>query len=206
MEKNYIVDARGEQCPIPVVKTKKVLDSIEGDAVIKVLVDNETAVQNVTRMGMHAGARVSSCKTGEKAFEVTIAVSGKERQESCGTEETVCIPDVKGDLVIAVDTAVMGHGNDELGKVLMKGFLFAVTQLPELPRTMIFYNGGVQLTTEGSDSLEDLKSLEAQGVQIKSCGTCLNYYGLSDSLRVGEVTNMYDIVETLAAAGKVIRP
>ena len=100
----------------------------------------------------------------------------------------------------------MGHGNDELGKVLMRGFLFAVTQLEKLPKTMLFYNGGVLLTTEGSDSIEDLKNLEAQGVEIKSCGTCLNYYGISDKLKVGEVTNMYDIVETLAAASKVIKP
>ena len=116
------------------------------------------------------------------------------------------IPDVKGDFVIAVDTATMGRGNDELGKVLMKGFIFAVTQLEKLPKTMLFYNGGATLTTEGSDSLEDLKSLEAQGVEIKTCGTCLNYYGLTDKLQVGEVTNMYDIVETLAKAPKVVKP
>ena len=88
----------------------------------------------------------------------------------------------------------------------MKGFLFAVTQLEKLPKTMLFYNGGATLTTEGSDSLEDLKSLEAQGVEIKTCGTCLNYYGLTDKLQVGEVTNMYDIVEILAKAAKVVKP
>ena len=175
----YMVNAMGEQCPIPVVKTKKVLDSIQGDAEIEVLVDNETAVQNLTRMGKNTGAEVFSEKK---------------------------IPDVKGDFVVAVDTATMGRGNDELGKVLMKGFLFAVTQLDELPKTMLFYNGGATLTTEGSDSLEDLKSLEAQGVTIKTCGTCLNYYGLTEKLCVGEVTNMYDIVETMAKASKVIKP
>ena len=170
MEQKYTVDARGEQCPIPVVKTKKVLDGIQGDAEITVLVDNETAVQNLTRMGKHAGA------------------------------------EVRVDFVIAVDTATMGRGNDELGKVLMKGFIFAVTQLEKLPKTMLFYNGGATLTTEDSDSLEDLKSLEAQGVEIKTCGTCLNYYGLTDKLQVGEVTNMYDIVEILAKAAKVVKP
>lgn len=205
MEHKYVVDARGEQCPIPVVKTKKVLDGIQGEAVITVLVDNETAVQNVTRMGKHAGAEVSSKKMGEHEFQVVLSVNGAVSQDVLA-EDTACVPDVKGNLVIAVDTAVMGRGNDELGKVLMKGFLFAVTQLPELPRTMLFYNGGVLLTTEGSDSLEDLRSLEAQGVQIKSCGTCLNYYGLSDKLKVGEVTNMYDIAETLASAAKVVKP
>lgn len=108
--------------------------------------------------------------------------------------------------MIAVDTATMGRGNEELGKVLMKGFIFAVTQMETLPETMLFYNGGATLTTEGSDSLEDIKSLEAQGVTIKTCGTCLNYFGLTEKLQVGEVTNMYDIAETLSKAGKVVKP
>ena len=205
MEQKYTVDARGEQCPIPVVKTKKVLDGIQGDAEITVLVDNETAVQNLTRMGKHAGAEVLSEKKSDQDFLVIFRV--KDQKPSETQEETVeCIPDVRGDFVIAVDTATMGRGNDELGKVLMKGFLFAVTQLEKLPKTMLFYNGGATLTTEDSDSLEDLKSLEAQGVEIKTCGTCLNYYGLTDKLQVGEVTNMYDIVETLAKAAKVVKP
>ena len=169
------------------------------------LVDNETAVQNLTRMGKHAGAEVLSEKKSDQEFQVIFRV--KDQKPSETQEETVeCIPDVRGDFVIAVDTATMGRGNDELGKVLMKGFLFAVTQLEKLPKTMLFYNGGATLTTEDSDSLEDLKSLEAQGVEIKTCGTCLNYYGLTDKLQVGEVTNMYDIVETLAKAAKVVKP
>lgn len=202
----YTVNAMGEQCPIPVVKTKKVLDSIQGDAEIEVLVDNETAVQNLTRMGKNTGAEVFSEKKSDKEFHVFIRVKDRQPVTDTKAEEVSCIPDVKGDFVVAVDTATMGRGNDELGKVLMKGFLFAVTQLAELPKTMLFYNGGATLTTEGSDSLDDLKSLEAQGVTIKTCGTCLNYYGLTEKLKVGEVTNMYDIVETMAKASKVVKP
>ena len=204
-EQKYTVNAMGEQCPIPVVKTKKVLDSVQGDAEITVFVDNETAVQNLTRMGRTAGAEVLAEKKSDREFHVILRV--KDRQPATGTQEEVtCIPDAKGDFVITVDTATMGRGNDELGKALMKGFLFAVTQLDELPKTMLFYNGGATLTTEGSDSLDDLKSLEAQGVTIKTCGTCLNYYGLTEKLKVGEVTNMYDIVETMAKASKVVKP
>ena len=204
-EQKYTVNAMGEQCPIPVVKTKKVLDSVQGDAEITVFVDNETAVQNLTRMGRTAGAEVLAEKKSDREFHVILRV--KDRQPSAGIQEEVnCIPDVKSDFVIAVDTATMGRGNDELGKVLMKGFLFAVTQLDELPKTILFYNGGATLTTEGSDSLDDLKSLEAQGVTIKTCGTCLNYYGLTEKLKVCEVTNMYDIVETMAKASKVVKP
>ena len=204
-EQKYTVYAMGEQCPIPVVKTKKVLDSVQGDADITVFVDNETAVQNLTIMGRTAGAEVLAERKSDREFHVILRV--KDRQPSAGIQEEVnCIPDVKSDFVIAVDTATMGRGNDELGKVLMKGFLFAVTQLDELPKTILFYNGGATLTTEGSDSLDDLKSLEAQGVTIKTCGTCLNYYGLTEKLKVGEVTNMYDIVETMAKASKVVKP
>lgn len=205
-EQKYTVNAMGEQCPVPVVKTKKVLDGIQGDAEITVLVDNETAVQNLTRMGKNAGAEVLSEKKSDKEFHVMIRVKDFKPKTDAQNEEVTCIPDAKGDFVIAVDTATMGRGNDELGKVLMKGFLFAVTQLDVLPKTMLFYNGGATLTTEGSDSLDDLKSLEAQGVTIKTCGTCLNYYGLTEKLQVGEVTNMYDIVETMAKASKVVKP
>ena len=118
----------------------------------------------------------------------------------------VCRPDRRKDTVIVISSDRMGEGNDELGAVLMKGFIFAVSQLEELPKTMLFYNGGATLTAEGSDSLEDLKSLEAQGVEILTCGTCLNYYGLTEKLQVGSVTNMYTIVEKMAEADKIIKP
>jgi selenium metabolism protein YedF len=107
---------------------------------------------------------------------------------------------------VAIGSDKMGEGNEELGKVLLKGFIYALTQLDTLPDTMLFYNGGAKITTEGSDSLEDLKSLEAQGVEILTCGTCLNYYNLSDQLKVGSVTNMYAIVETLSNADKILKP
>ena len=100
----------------------------------------------------------------------------------------------------------MGIGNDELGKVLMKGFIYALSQLEELPETIVFYNGGATIPVEGNVSLEDLKSMEAQGVTIKTCGTCLDYYNLKEKLAVGTITNMYDIVETMNNAAHIIRP
>ena len=100
----------------------------------------------------------------------------------------------------------MGEGGEELGRILIKGFLFALTQQEHLPSTVLFYNGGAKLTTEGSASLEDLKTLEANGVEILTCGTCLDYYGLKDKLAVGGVTNMYVIVEKQMQADLVLRP
>lgn len=196
------VNAIGDNCPIPVIKTKKAMQEVTGDETIEVLVDNEIAVRNVTKMATSAGASASSEKTAEKEFKITILMNGAVKME----EETACVPDRKENTVVVFASDRMGSGNDELGKVLIKGFIFAVTQLEKLPKTMLFYNGGATLTAEGSDSLEDLKSLEAQGVEILTCGTCLNYYGLTEKLQVGSVTNMYTIVEKMAEADKIVKP
>ena len=191
------VNALGDACPIPVVKTKKAMQEATGAETIEVLVDNEIAVSNVTKMASSSGANVTSEKVADKEYKITIEMSGDAAAcEECAEEN----------LVVVVSSDRMGTGNDDLGKVLIKGFIFAVTQLDKLPKTMLFYNGGATLTAEGSDSLEDLKHLEEQGVEILTCGTCLNYYGLSDKLQVGSVTNMYTIVEKMAGADKIITP
>ena len=200
------VNAMGDQCPIPVIKTKKAIAALIGAETVEVLVDNETAVQNVTKLANSLGAKPSSEKIGEGEFKITIEVGEVAASKVGNPEDTGCIPDARGNMVVVVSSDRMGSGNDELGKVLIKGFIFAITQLEELPRKMIFFNGGVTLTVEGSDSRTDLRNLEAQGVEIVSCGTCLDYYGVKDKLAVGSVTNMYDIVETMAGADKVVRP
>ena len=118
-----------------------------------------------------------------------------------------CIPDGrKKKKIVVIRSGKMGEGNDELGAVLMKGFIYALTELEELPETILLYNGGAPLSCEDSDSLEDLKTLEAQGVEIMTCGTCLNYYGLTDKLAVGTVTNMYAIAEKMSEADTIICP
>lgn len=198
------VNAMGDNCPIPVIKTKKAMQALTSPDTIEVLVDNEIAVQNVTKMASSAGGQVTSEKIADKEFKITIQMEGAPEADT--QEETTCIPDARDNTVVVISSDRMGIGNDELGKVLIKGFIFAVTQLDTLPKTMLFYNGGATLTAEGSDSLEDLKSLEAQGVEIMTCGTCLDYYGLKEKLAVGSVTNMYSIVETMANAGKIIKP
>jgi selenium metabolism protein YedF len=111
----------------------------------------------------------------------------------------------RGPVVVAVGSAEMGNGDPRLGRILMKSFLYSLTQLDELPQTVLFFNGGVRMTTEGSESIEDLKALESQGVEILSCGTCLDFYGLKDKLLVGGITNMYVIAQTMAGAGNVVK-
>ena len=164
--------------------------------------DNDIAVQNVKRLADGKGFPVRVETVAEGHFAVIMEAGKIAPVESPIT----CIPQPTSNTVVAITSDAMGHGSEELGKQLMKGFIYALSQLEGLPKTILFYNGGAKLTTEGSLSLEDLKAMEAQGVQILTCGTCLNYYGLSEKLAVGGVTNMYTIVETLAKATKVIKP
>lgn len=205
MEK-IVVNAAGKQCPIPVVEATRALRAMTEPGTLEVLVDNEIAVQNLTRMAAGHQLVAKAEKRGEALFAVTMEVTNPMGEAPAEEVEMACIPDLRGNLVVAVDTDVMGRGSEELGRTLMKGFLFAVSQLPELPATILLYNGGAKLSVEGSDSLEDLKNMEAQGVEILTCGTCLNFYGLTEKLSVGSVTNMYTIVEKLAGAGKVMKP
>ncbi len=203
------VNAIGDACPLPVVKAQNAIKALTGPDVVEVLVDNETAVQNLARMANGKGYAMRSEKQAEGRFRVVLEIGEAPPAQPVEDAPAVC-PAAPGsrkkNIVVAVASACMGAGDDALGAILMKGFLFALTQQEVLPGAVLFYNGGARLTTEGSASLEDLKSLAAQGVEILTCGTCLNHYGLSDKLRVGDVTNMYAIVEKLAGADLVVRP
>lgn len=202
---NVVVNAVSDACPIPVVKTMKALGEMTEGGIIEVHVDNETAVQNVMKFVSGKNLNPVSEKLEDNHFVIRAQVPGTA--EPIATEEEIsCIPDARGTTVIAFDSDVMGRGDDSLGKTLMKGFIYALAQLEELPKAMIFYNAGAKLTVEDSASLEDIKTLEAQGVEVYTCGTCLNFYGLTEKLAVGSVSNMYTIVETLSAAGKVLKP
>lgn len=203
--KDVLVNAIGDQCPVPVVKAMKALGQMQEPGVLEVLVDNEVAVQNLSRFAASKGLKAAAEKLEEKKFSVKIAVD-QLPEASAQEEAPACTPDVRGNYVVAVAADTMGSGDDALGTTLMKGFLYAVSQQEQLPQAILFYNGGAKLTVEGAVSVEDLKSMEAQGVEILTCGTCLNFYGLTDKLAVGTVTNMYNIVEKLTTAAKVVRP
>ena len=207
---NVIVNAVGDQCPIPVVKATKALKEMKEAGILEVHVDNEIAVQNLTKLANNWKAESFAEKKEEKLYVVTMKVADPAQAPAAVSHVTegecpTCIPDRRKNTVVAIASERMGHGNDELGKVLMKGFIYALSQLDELPQTILFYNGGATITTEGSASIEDLKTMEAQVVEILTCGTCLDYYGLKDKLAVGSVTNMYTIVEKLNNADKIIK-
>jgi len=201
------VNAMGDACPIPVVKTKNAIRELNGTGVVETLVDNEIAVQNLTKMANQKGYGVKSVKLEAGKFQVTMTI-GEAADLPEADEPEVCLvtPGAAKNTVVVISSSRMGEGNDELGGVLMKGFIFALSQLDELPKTILFYNGGAPLTCEESPALEDLRSLEAQGVEILTCGTCLKYYGMEDKLKVGEVTNMYTIVEKMTGASLIVKP
>ena len=198
------VDARGDACPLPIVKAKKAIAELKGAGQVEVLVDNEIAVQNLTKMAQQKGYPYSAEKLAEKDYRVPSTI-GEAAAEAAG-EAPACMLDTRTDTVVAIGSDKMGIGAEELGKTLLKAFVFALTQQDQLPKTILFYNSGASLTCEGSPMLEDLKALEAQGVEIMTCGTCLNFYGLTEKLRIGTVTNMYVIAEKMLDAGNVVKP
>ena len=191
------VNAMGDACPIPVVKTKNAIASLKGADVVETLVDNEIAVENLKKMADQKGYKATSEKLEKGKYRVCITVENVvdnvEKKEGDGGKFRDSTPEKESNKVVVIRSSVMGDGDPELGSVLLKGFIYALSQQKDLPKTMLFYNGGAFITCEGSQSLEDLKALEEQGVKILTCGTCLNHYGLTDQLAVGEVTNMYEI-------------
>lgn len=202
------VNAMGDACPIPVVKTKNAIRELQGPGVVQTLVDNEIAVQNLTKMAQQKGYGVQSAQLAPQQYQVTLTI-GEGMPAPAADEPEVCpaaAPGTPRNTVVVVSSAAMGTGDDTLGKTLLKGFLYALSQQDVLPQTLLFYNGGAALTCEGSASLDDLRSLAAQGVEILTCGTCLNFYGLTDKLQVGEVSNMYTIVEKMTGADRLIKP
>lgn len=202
------VNAMGDACPIPVVKTKNAIRELgEAGGVVETLVDNEIAVQNLTKMANQKGYGVKSEKLAVNQFKVTMTVGEGTEMPTEEPEECLVVPGGrKKKVVVAISSDRMGEGSDELGHILMKSFIYALGQQDELPSAIIFYNGGAHITCQDSPSLEDLKSMEAQGVEITTCGTCLDHYGLRDQLKVGEVSNMYAIVERLTGADLVVKP
>ena len=198
------VDAIGNACPIPVVKTIKAIKGLEGAGVVVTKVDNETAVKNRAKLASDKGYTSESKQLADGNYEVTTTISGTE--EAVDEAEAQQFAPAERNVVVVVAADHQGEGDDELGRNLMKMFIYTLSQMDELPKTILFYNGGVRLTCEGSPALEDLKLMADAGVEIISCGTCLNFYGLTDKLAVGSASNMYVIVQKQLEASLILRP
>ncbi len=193
------LDCLGLDCPLPVIKAKKALAGLKEGVWLDISVDGDTQVQNLTRLANNMGYKVEHEPLGNN-FLVKIE-KGQEK-----TEEEIAKIQKSGKTVIVFAHDLMGSGDDELGRILMKSFCFSITQMDPLPETLIFYNGGVHLTTEGSPVLVDLENLAKAGVEIFSCGTCLKHLGIEDKLKIGDVSNMYEILEMQMKAAHIIMP
>ncbi|TDA70698.1 MAG: sulfurtransferase-like selenium metabolism protein YedF [Clostridia bacterium] len=190
-----VVDARGLACPQPVVATKKALETGAEDLVT--IVDNEAARDNVVKFILSQGRRA---RVEERDGGYHIYISGQGDLEVPELATRVSAINTQ---VVLVTSDTLGHGEAELGRVLMQSFLGTLAESEALPQSLTFINSGVKLVCEGSPVLDSLMRLEQGGVEISACGTCLDYYHLKEKLCVGRVTNMYAIVTSLLTASKV---
>jgi selenium metabolism protein YedF len=191
------IDCRAQRCPHPVVETRKLILSEPG-LPLQVLVGDEAARENVSRMAASQGYAVDVSPT-EGGYALNLRPGEPVEEAAQG-------PAVSGKTIAFLASDQMGSGDPELGRVLMKNLLFTMAEGTTPPDGILFVNSGVKLATEGSEALEALERLACQGVDIASCGLCLDFYHLKDKLKVGRVTNMLEILETLQSAGRTIRP
>ncbi|SCX82003.1 sulfurtransferase-like selenium metabolism protein YedF [Alkaliphilus peptidifermentans] len=199
---NTQIDARGLNCPLPVIHTKKALEAIE-EGIITTIVDNEVAKENVAKLAKSLTLKVD-IKESQGNYYINI-FKDHSLEGIHASGEINCDDLPKRNLVILVTNTCFGEGSEELGKILMKGYIYTLTESTPYPKAIIFLNSGVKLAIEGSEVLENLRKLEANGVEILSCGTCLDYYKIKDKLLVGGVSNMYTIVEKLNNAKNTIK-
>ena len=189
-----VVDARKKACPQPVIMTKKEAD--EGAEEITVIVDNDTAKLNVKKFGTQLNYTVTA-EDKEDGIYLLLKKNAKEESET--------VAKIKNEaLGYLITTDKLGKGSDDLGRILMKSFLFTLSETKPYPAFLVFLNSGVKLTTEGSESIDDLMKLKEGGVEIVSCGTCLDFFEIKSKLRVGFVSNMYDIVDKISNSTNTI--
>ncbi len=199
MVRKIEVDARGMECPKPVIFTKKALEENRGTTVTSI-VDNETARENILKFAKSQNVETHVMER-EGIWYIDLYQNAMEPAKEMLPEKK---PEIQ-DLVILVGTPLFGNGDRELGEILMKGYMYTLTETKPYPKALLFVNSGVTLTLEDSPVLEHLRKLESEGVQILSCGTCLDYYKVKDKLSVGGVGNMYAIVELMNGARNSIR-
>lgn len=190
------LDLKGMQCPKPVLETQKAFKD-QSITEFEVIVDNAAARENLKRLADSKGYKY---EVKESPNEIVINIKRESGETTAQEEEFVAVCDIASDVsnaVLLIKNEFLGDGNDELGKVLMKGFLYTITETKPYPEKVVLLNSAVKLSTVNEETIAHLEKLEEAGTKIYSCGTCLNYYNLADQLKVGVVGNMYDVVESL---------
>ncbi|MGL4742583.1 MAG: sulfurtransferase-like selenium metabolism protein YedF [Sarcina sp.] len=190
-----IIDCSGLECPIPVINTKKYFESIK-EGIAEVIVDNEVAKNNLEKLAKNNDMKFNT-KEEQGKFILTI--------EKVKCAKSNSIEESKNKFSILVSSEFLGSGDEELGKTLMKSYLYALSEANEVPKKIMFINSAVKLVAKGSSVLESLENLKLRGVELSSCGICLDFYGLKEVVAVGEITNMYAIVEEMNSIGNLIK-
>ena len=189
------IDAIGKPCPFPVILAKNALKNIL-EGIVEITVDNEISCQNVEKLCKESKFKYEILKKENDIFIIIITKTGKELMEIEERREE--------NIVVVIPSDEMGGGDTILGKTLLKGFIYTLTELEIMPKTIIFYNKGILLTVKNSDSFEDIKKLEEAGVEILICGACVNFYDVLEEIKVGKITNMYEILKKQMNSTKVI--
>lgn len=198
----FTIDALGKACPLPVIETRKALK--EHDAVTTV-VDNKIATENLKKMADQLG--YTYALTVDSPTHYTVVIAKTDAAPETTAAAAPAVPEATSEAyIVVINSPMMGVGDEKFSRNLLKTFIYTLTEQDVLPQRIIFYNGGVPLVTKTSESLEDLQKLSAAGVEIYACGACLNYYGLTDNVAVGEITNMFRIIEMMRTANRIVRP
>ncbi len=202
-----VIDVRGKPCPQPVIEARRAVDE-GGSGPIRIILDDESSCENVARMARSRRWNVSVDDRGKGEYIVTLSRGEGDKAAPRGEgDEPESFPRMdQGKIAVLVGRATLGDGNAELGRLLMRSFIKTLVELGPPPAYMIFINGGVHLTTEGSDLLDDLGRLEAAGTAILSCGTCLDFFKLKGNLKVGRVTDMFEIASVLTGCRTLTCP
>ncbi len=198
-----IVNCKGLICPMPLIETKKAIkESKIGDTIV-VEVDNETSFNNLTHF-LNDNGLTFDYSQDKSLYKLTFTV--KELASKSNEPVKVTKPQLsKENYIVVIDSNSMGSGNDDLGKLLLKGFINTLDQIENLPQEIICYNSGVTLAIKGSDTAQSLKKLESQGIKITLCGTCIDFYGIKDSIEVGSISNMLYIAGKLAGDIRIVK-
>ncbi len=194
-----VIDCRGLACPQPVITTKQALDQLK-EGKLMVIVNNASSCNNVERFAKNEGCSVEIKEAGEDFYITIQKASGTDRWEAIRTDQKT------RKVVVYINSQFLGGGDEDLGSFLMKAFLKTLLDLETKPNCLILINSGVRIAAEGSKALESLQLLSEKGVKIVCCGTCVDFYELKGKIKAGEISNMYDILQSLLEADHVIKP
>ena len=194
-----VLDCRGLACPQPVITTKQALDQFkEGE--LMVIVSNASSCNNVERFARSQGCSVEIKERGQDFYIHIRKVSGQDGEKMNEGDERI------KKVVVYINSQLLGGGDEDLGSFLMRAFLKTLLDLEKQPSRLILVNSGVQLAVEDSKVLDTLQALSEKGVEIVCCGTCIDFYELKGKMRVGVISNMYDIIQSMLDADRVLRP